>query len=424
MGANSAKMMRKDNYGNWFLDFSYDVLFGEDNHQNENDEPEYEKLKFKPYSFIGDQNGDDSEDDGFAEMINEICDDEKNISFSSTDKDDLISYPEISRNIMDQAIIIINIAPKDIEQYNKTVPYEKKAILMGYFNEPKVPYYMIRRKSNCPDIYDQPIPGQVKRSDLTNGYCYAAGCSIVVKRGGKTYGIFHKDYTKSFETCLGGCASRDDWLKCVEGKITPGQFYLGTALREVEEETTGIVKGRKIKGIDFEKYTTPLSNICEIGYNQKYFEVDNLDDTYRMYGAVIDLDIDSNNINDPYFTQLFDDQSNYCPVSRTYKLSYDKSDLNPETEYVCARELITEDLKNETGETKVIHLKSFLQQIKEHRSLLETDKINRSIFALLGTHLNLEKRKCLEFDQAIYSSTDLKNFGFPPRMVYIKPLSE
>src|SRR5579872_1790994 len=117
MGTKSSKIMRKDNYGNWFLDFSFDVLFGgEYGIDTQDNDPELEKLKHKPFSFI-----EGNDDTTLAEILNEICDDEKNMTLPWS-KEDRQLYPEISKNITDQAIIIINIAPEDIDQYNKNVP--------------------------------------------------------------------------------------------------------------------------------------------------------------------------------------------------------------------------------------------------------------------------------------------------------------
>ncbi len=302
----------------------------------------------------------------------------------------------------DQAIIVKNVSPNVVDEYN--VLSTQKAVLMGTFD--KILYYLIRRKSNCPEIFDRDIKKDTNLLSLNNpsGYSYAAGFSIIVNHEHKLYGLYHKDRTRPIETCPGGCTTRVEWLDCLTGKTTPESFYFNIAFREVEEESSDC----KNNGLKLDKSSS--HRLCNIGFKQKYFGVENIDDTYALFGTILD----TSQSHDPYLDKLFD-ASNYCSVSHTYTLKHD----DYETEYVCARELMLPD-----PDIKFYNLYEMIEWIKVNQYPINNKAIRVSMIAQIGHYLNLVEHNNPSFNNSIkgfekgtYLDKTLKDFGFPPQAI-------
>jgi hypothetical protein len=328
--------------------------------------------------------------------------------FNAEDGKNIESYSRSLSNTFnnmpgDQAIIIKNVSQEIITKYNEDNE-NNQAIMMGMFNN--IPCYIIRRKSICPEIFDQPV----HQSDNKIGFCYAAGASLIIKFDNKLYGLYHKDIHRPFETCPGGSCSRKEWSQCIEKKTNYQKFFLDIASRKINEETLGKLKGtdEKLDGI---KNIETLSELCRIKFKQQYFGIDGLEDTYTMFGSIL------SSSNDPFFSKLFDSK-NYCSTTHTYTLYYEDG---YETEYVCARELIVPTIE-------FTDLKQLVEWIKYNHYSFNDKKI--SMLDQVAHYLNLLSHKypsftCSNIVGSSYYSAYLKEIAIlPPNMLLMEMLFE
>ncbi len=227
----------------------------------------------------------------------------------------------ISNTERGKSVLFKNPSPDEIDAFNAEHPDDN--ILYQSDMTDNKPVYLYRNGSSCPELID--------------GEIHSAGCIILVKKGGKYYNVMCKDKTKSIITSIGGVSELKHHIS--HGSDMVKTSYM-TACREVKEETSGTVmfgdKPRTIDGLTVLPENLTEFAICH--FNSSYFGIDNIKDTYRMYGTYFDLD---NSEADDFFDVLFDSAN--LSSDESYTLKYYE---NEETENVHAILMIPDNFQD------------------------------------------------------------------------------
>lgn len=306
----------------------------------------------------------------------------------SVNNDEIININDVVNTTpKGKAILLKNVDGVTINRYNCNLSQvtnsqtEHNMKFARYqCNSNKSAVYLIRNWSKCPE--------------LCYGSFIAGGVNVLVEHDGYHYVLLMKDKTRYYLTCPGGTATMSD----INGNVNIG-------VRELLEETTS----ESFNGINLSHLK--LDKLCKFYFKSKFFDIDDIPDTYTMNTFYTSTKDTSNENVSSYLSMLFQPK-NLCD-EHCYKLNYNNHD---ETEFVYALNL--PNYSHVNNEEDLNRLLWIFQ--REERQIVKT--YNHPVTYLHATmsQLNFSNQIGILNKQSPTIITNTTAFNFPNNLVKLE----